>query len=280
MNLATLIPVLLKVSIWLIVFSFGLGLNWHDLSGLLKNPSLLLRSLFAMILVMPLFSLLMVKTFDLNPPVGVALLALALSPIPPMIPGKGLKAGGNSSYAFSLLFVAGLLSILFVPIGVKIYGLIFNRPIAIPAAAIAKIMLMAVLAPLTAGILFCRIFPALAKKIEKPISWLAGIMLLICIIPLLINGLPAIISLIGNGTVAALAAFIIVGLIIGHAFGGPRKENRIVLALSTASRHPGVAIAISSTTVTDQQLIFAAVLLFLLLNLVITQIYLYWVNKG
>ena len=50
---------------------------------------------------------------------------------------------------------------------------------------------------------------------------------------------PAMWTLIGNATVLAFAAFVIVSLAVGHLLGGPAPENRIAPAISTASRHPG-----------------------------------------
>ena len=41
--------------------------------------------------------------FDFTPVVEVALLALAISPVPPLLPGKEFKAGGRASYTIGLL---------------------------------------------------------------------------------------------------------------------------------------------------------------------------------
>jgi hypothetical protein len=47
-------------------------------------------------------------------------------------------------------------------------------------------------------------------------------------------------TLVGNGAVLPIIAFVLVGLVIGHLLGGPTPENRTALAFSTASRHPGL----------------------------------------
>jgi BASS family bile acid:Na+ symporter len=58
------------------------------------------------------------------------------------------------------------------------------------------------------------------------------------------------ISLVGNGTILALGAFTLAGLAAGHLLGGPNRDDCTVLALATASRHPGVALAIASAVET------------------------------
>jgi BASS family bile acid:Na+ symporter len=95
-------------------------------------------------------------------------------------------------------------------------------------------------------------------------------------LPILFTAWPTIVSLTGDGTIIALATFVLVGLAVGHLLGGPDPEDRSVLALSTASRHPGVALAIAHATFPEQQLVLAAVLLYLLVSALVPMPYLAW----
>lgn len=79
-----------------------------------------------------------------------------------------------------------------------------------------------------------------------------------------------------NGTLAAIVAFVLVGLVAGHLLGGPAPEDRTVQALSTASRHPGVAMAIASANFPQQKLTPAAILLYLIVCAIVTIPYLTW----
>ena len=83
-------------------------------------------------------------------------------------------------------------------------------------------------------------------------------------------------ELIGNGHVLAIAVFVAIGLLVGHLLGGPEPENRVVLALSTASRHPGVAMAIAAGTSPDEKLTIGAILLYLVVNTIISIPYVRW----
>ena len=69
-----------------------------------------LRSLASMLLVMPVLAVLMALSFDLTTAVEAALLAAALSPVPPILPNKQIKAGGESSYVVALLTTTALVS--------------------------------------------------------------------------------------------------------------------------------------------------------------------------
>ena len=221
---------------------------------------------------MPLFA----AIFELHPAVKIALLVLSVSPVPPILPKKEIKAGGGSSYPFGLLVAAALFAIVVVPISVELLGRAFARTVQVAPATVAQLVLKTVFIPLAAGIAVRYFAPAFAERIAKPVSLVAMVLLVVSALPIVFTAWPAITSLIGNGTILAIAAFVVVGLAAGHLLGGPDPEDRTVLALSTASRHPGVAIAIASANFPGQKLVFAAVLLYLIVNAVVSLPYLNW----
>src|SRR5262245_990881 len=98
MNVTALILLALKASVFLNVFALGLDARPQDMVYLFRNPGRLARSLLSMFVVMPLFAVMLASAFDLHPAVKIALVALAVAPIPPLLPKKLMKAGGRSSY--------------------------------------------------------------------------------------------------------------------------------------------------------------------------------------
>src|SRR5215470_1465258 len=98
MKLAALILLARKASVLLNVFALGLNARTQDTTCLFRNPGRLARSLLSMFVVMPLFAAALASAFDLHPAVKIALVALAVAPIPPLLPKKLMKAGGQSSY--------------------------------------------------------------------------------------------------------------------------------------------------------------------------------------
>jgi len=101
MTLHMMILFALKASIILSVFAIGLESLPGDAAYLLRRPGKLARSLLAMDVVMPLLAASIVAAFDLNAAVEVALVALAVSPAPPVLPKKQIKAKGEPSYAIA-----------------------------------------------------------------------------------------------------------------------------------------------------------------------------------
>jgi BASS family bile acid:Na+ symporter len=279
MTLAGLTLLLLSVSIKLIVLSLGLQTTPQDATFLFRRPRWLLRSLLAMAVVMPLFAGALVYALELTPAVEITLVVLSVSPVPPILPKKQVQAGGRHSYALGLLVAAAVMSILFVPAAVELFAKVFNKPLQMSPVRIARIVLTTVIGPLAVGMALRLVWPRFADRFAEPLSRAASLLLIAAVVPVLFLQRSALVSLIGNGTLLAMAVFAVVGLGTGFLLGGPGRTDRTVLALSTASRHPGVAMAIASTNFPEQKLILPAILLYLVVSMLVSTVFLAWLRR-
>lgn len=273
MDLAALVPLVAQLSIALIVFSIGLQASPGDLGFLFRWPSLLVRSILAMNVVMPLVALGVAAAFQLRPAVEVALIVLAVSPVPPILPKKQMKAGGTASYAIGLLAVAAALSIVAVPTSVAIIGLLFGRTLDVPTGLILKTIVVSILGPLVVGVVVARIASGFAKRAAGPLSKAGTVLLLVALVPILVKFWPAIAAQVGDFTLVAIALFTLVSLAVGHALGGPNPDDRTVLALSTACRHPAIALAVAGAVAATPEAkgaVSGAILLAVLLGAIVT----------
>ena len=265
-----------KASILLTVLGLGLNAEWKDALYLFRRPSLLLKSLLSMNVIMPLVTAGLVVAFDLPTTVKVALVALAISPVPPILPKKQMRAGGQEAYAIGLLVAVALLAIVTVPIVVSWFVKAFDRTGEIAPLTVAKVVFATVLAPLAIGIVVRQWTPRLAERVARPVATFGTVLLIVSGLPLLYFSWPAIQALFGNGTVLIMATMAAIGLATGHLLGGPDRGNRRVLALSTASRHPGVALAVAVAVGEESKPEVAAVLLYLLVAIILSVPYIEW----
>ncbi|WP_047489086.1 bile acid:sodium symporter family protein [Terriglobus sp. TAA 43] len=279
MTTQTIIVLALKVSIMLTVFGFGLEADHKDILYVFRRPGLLARSLTSMFLVMPIFALLFTHFVSLNPPVVIALITLSISPVPPILPKRVKKAGGLTPFGLGLMVTAASLSIVYIPAAVYLLGKYFGRPFAMGLIPVAKLVGISILLPLALGMLVRVWAPNLAGRLTRPAIRIGGIILILGALCLLTVALPAVWSLIGNGTILAFLCFVAVGLAAGHILGGPDPEQRVSLALCTACRHPALALAIAMTNIPKEHLVLAAIVLYLLLNIVFTIPYVAWQRK-
>lgn len=276
MTLAELVPLGLKISILAIVFSLGLAARPADLIYLLKRPGELARSLLVMCVIMPLIAFALVQAFSLPRPVGIMLVALSLAPVPPALPRKQAKAFGREAYSIGLLVAVALISLVWIPLALEIDERVFGVPLGVPIGAVAKLVATTVLAPLIAGVVVALLAPGLAARLGPLLSTIGGALLLVAAVLILVSQWRPIVGLLHDGTLLAMALFIAGGLAAGHLIGGPDPNDRTVLATAACSRHPGVALAIAHINFPDERLVAAAVLLFLVVNAVLTIPYVGW----
>jgi bile acid:Na+ symporter, BASS family len=277
MTLAQFIPLAIQVSMALGVLWVGLNATPADLSYLFRKPGLLARSLIAMNVVLPLFAVAIAVLFQLHHAVEIALVVLSVSPVPPILPKKEMKAGGTGSYIVALLAVASLVSIFFVPAAVEFLVRVFGRDARVVGpGAIAWAFGTSILAPLLVGIILRALAPNFAARIARPLSIFATALLVVAFAPVLFRVWGSIVALIGNFTLLAIGVVILVGLAVGHLLGGPDPDDRTVLALSTATRHPGVALAVAHVSAPNEPAVMAAVLLYLLVGALVSVPYVKW----
>lgn len=266
----------IKVSLILIVFCVAMNTQRGDLLWLLRRPGLAFRSVLAMSVVMPVLAAVMAAVFTLNGHIELALIALFVAPVPPILPNKEVKAGASMSYSVGLLALSSVLAIVLVPVSVHLLGLAFGRDVTVPPVAILKAVGITLLAPLVAGAIFRSLAPGLAAKLVKPLTLIGNVLMIAAILPALVVAWPELMKLVGNFTLVAIVALVLAGLLVGHLLGGPDPGDRTALALSTAQRHPGVAATVAGIAMPHDKSVVMAVLLAFLVSLIATIPYTRW----
>jgi BASS family bile acid:Na+ symporter len=273
MSAAAVIMLALKASLALTVLAVSLNTRPGDATYLLRHPLLLLRSFVAMNVVMPFVALWFTMVFALAPAVKLALITLAISPLPPFLPNKAIRSDGDSAYVVSLLTTMAALSIIVIPLTIEFFGALFDLPLTIRPAAIANIVGNGILLPVALGVGVRWLAPVLAEKLVKPTRIVAGVLLISGLIPLVKQAWPSMGAVVDDGTLFAIVGITVIGVAVGHTFGGPSRDARSVLALATACRHPAVAIAVATTMFPNEKLVGAAVLADLFIAAAVTMPY-------
>jgi BASS family bile acid:Na+ symporter len=275
MDLKQLVVLGLQISIVCTVFGYGLKTTTGALLDVVRRPALLVRSIIGVLVIMPALAFALARVFAIRHEVEIALVALAISPVPPLLPLKETKAGGRVSYGLGLLALLALLSIVTIPLAIEVLELLFNRPMAVAPSAVARLTLITVLVPLVAGLVVHARAPVMAERIAPGLSLGARLLLVVAAVALLAGVWRSVWEATGQGAVVAILVFIVAGLAVGHLLGGPQRETSVVLALSCACRHPAIAFAIASANFPDQRF-GGAIVLYLLLSVLIGVPYVRW----
>ena len=205
-------------------------------------------------------------------------MALAISPVPPLLPKKESKAGGHASYALGLMVTTAILAVVLVPAAIEVLSLVMGRRLTVATGAIAAIVLKAIVLPLVAGMIVRAALPDIAERLDKVVTLVAKVLLPIAVLALLTGTSGALWALIGNGTLLAIIVITVAGLAIGHFLGGPNRDDAVVLALSTACRHPAIALSIAVANYPDRHF-GGSILLTLIVSMIVTAVYITWQRR-
>ena len=255
-----LLPIV-KVSLALAVLAIGLRSSEGDAVWLIRRPGLLARSFLSINVIVPLVALAITQVLDLQPAVEVALVALSISPLPPILPNRTGRASGESAYAIGLLTLVSVAAIVLVPLSVEVLASLFGASVHFTVWPVAILMAETVLAPLGAGVVIRHFAPRFAARAAKPVNVVGLAVLAAGFLLIVLGSWSSMRALLDSRLLFATVVVTALGLLVGHELGGPIDADRPVLALASVLRHPAVAIAVAHSAFPNSKLVAPAVLL-------------------
>jgi BASS family bile acid:Na+ symporter len=262
----TLIVKLLAVaSLLFLVLSFGLETKLPDAFAFLQEPWLSARAMAAMFLLVPAVALALSMLFPLVPATMFALLALAVSPMPPIFPGKGAQVGGGRRYVMSLFILATAFTFVAAPLILLVDAKLLGVGLAFEPGQVSLTLAVTAVGPLVAGLVLGSLAPRLADRIVRPFALIGkGLLGLTALLALVLTA-PNMWQAIGNFTLVACAILAVAALAAGHLLGGPHEGNRAALATAASLRHPGIAMGMAASAGTsNSQQVTATILIYLI----------------
>jgi predicted Na+-dependent transporter len=260
------IPLLLTFSLALLVVAAGLASSRGDFTYVVSRPALLLKAFEAIMLIPVLTAMLVIAFLPLSPAVKAAILLMAFSPVPPLMPGKALETGGHSAYVYGLMTTGAIFALVFVPILGALAANYYHVHAQFPLAVVARNIAGGVVIPLAIGLALGRwLLKDAAPRLTRGITILAHVLLVVAAVPLLVGVWPQMMMLIGDGAAMAMALVVFAALVGGHVLGGDTIADRSSLAITASLRHPGIALALAGANHADKA-VSAAALLFLVIG--------------
>ncbi|OBI22668.1 membrane transporter protein [Mycobacterium sp. E2497] len=278
MTMADAARIAFQVSLFVVILGYGLTARFADVAYVLRLPDLLARSLLAVMVAAPVIAGVLVGVLDLRPQVAIALVTLAISPLPPLLPRRGEKAGGRAQYGLGLVLVLAVLAVPVISVAAPLIGRMFGRQYVASPWAIAELMLMSVVAPLSAGMAIRTRWPAVAARIGGPIDRVQRWALPVAMVVLLIGAAPSMWKLLGESTLVAMVLFVGGTVVVGHVLGGPERESSAMLAFASSCRHPATALTIASANFPNADE-HGAVALYGLITAAVGAVYTFWIRR-
>jgi BASS family bile acid:Na+ symporter len=260
--LKQLLPLLISGSLFGLVLAVGLDTTPDQLLYLIRRPARLARAVLVVSVLVPAAAIVLVTVLPLHPMTKAGIIILSISPVPPFVPGRNRQMGASRDYTYGLFAAFALLAIVIVPFSAAIMGKIFGRDVYVGAGPMIQLVFKTVLAPLAIGLVIGRIWPAFASRASPILQKFSLAVLLVVMVPLLMKLWPVFGELVGDGTLLASVLFALAALAFGHFVGDGAPADREALAITAATRHPGIAVLVAKTIGMNKEVMAAALLCF------------------
>ena len=246
-----LIGTFASVTIFTLMLTIGVNETFEQLISLWRRSAVLLRSLFAVIVLVPVVVIVLLLAFDLPPAVATGMALLAAAPGAPLTTTRTKIAGADLTYVSSLQLALAMLAVVATPVWLAIYYALFDLTIeTIGPIDVASQVARVTFLPVVVGLLLQRFAPAMTDRIRKPLNVLAGILfpLLVLIILVALALAPELREklLLGPVAIAAILIMALAALLIGHFVGGEKPEERGGLATASIARNWGLAVYLAT----------------------------------
>ncbi len=283
MDLHKVVMLATQASIIATVFAIGLQATPRDVFSVFRRPGNLVRALLSMFVAMPILAVVLAKAFEFRIEVEIALVALSISPIPPLFAEKRPQRGGDLSYAIGLMVTVALLSIVIVPLALRVLDPLFANALTIGPIVIAKIVLTAAVLPILAGMAVRSALPVLGDRLATPMLLVATVLLIVCALAIIGASAGAIRTLLGGGTVLAMIHVRRPSSVrrgSSRAGGGARRTTASCSRLQPRAATPGIAITLGVANYPDQRLVPAAIMIYLIVSAIVCLAYIAWQKKN
>lgn len=263
--LITLLNLFVMVFVLASMFGLGLSLTLKQVWEPLRNVSLVLRSLAANFILVPLLALLLVWLFGLDQWLAAGLFVMAVVAGAPMLAKYAEIAKGNLAFAAGLMALLQVVTVIYAP---------FVLPLFLPGVqvdpwGILRSLLLSMLLPLAIGLFVRARYESLADTLNPHASHASSLaMLATMVLGVLIYG-SDLLSVFGTGAILAALLLVVGALGLGYLLGGADRGTRVVLGLGTAQRNISAAMLVTVQNFAQQPNVLLMVLVGSLVMMVI-----------
>jgi bile acid:Na+ symporter, BASS family len=247
MTLDQIISLLVSVTLIVMMIALGLRVTMGDLLDTVRNGPLLLRTLLANYVCVPLATVGLLMWFQASGPVSAGFLILAVCPGAPFAPQIVGLARGNVPVAVGMMFVLALSSVVVAPLSLYLLLplVMENATVTLSPVRLVSNLLFLQLLPLGAGMLIRNFAPGRAARLEFPTNSVSLSLTLVSVVGIIATQYPALAAIRLQGF-PGMIVLLAVSLAAGWLPGSGTNDVRRSLAVTTALRNLGLGLVIAT----------------------------------
>jgi len=241
------VPLAIAIFLVTAMLSLGLDMTVKQVIEPLRNRRLVIVSLLTSVVAVPLIAIILTRFIPMEPALAMGLVLYALAAGTEGGPKFVQLINGNTAFAFGLLAVLLIVTVIFLP-------LVINVAIPDAEVSIGEVvpkMLLLVALPIGLGMLVNAQLTDLAERINFAVHPLSMIFLALAFTLIIYVNIEAIVSLPSAALLAGLLLFAL-SYGAGYAAGGPAVENRKALAIMTFVRNGSISMLLAGQVFSDE----------------------------
>lgn len=237
------------------MFSFGLRLTLSEIIEPLRDIRLLLSTLAANFVIVPLVAVLLANMIGLEEDLRIGLILISIVAGAPLVPKLALIAKANIPFAVASTALLVVATVIYLPLvlplvlpGVRLDTMSIVRPLGIQ-----------IILPLVLGLIVDYISRDEADVLLPVLGQIANVSLTLMLVLMLGGNVGNVFGLIGTGSILAAILLFSVAMVAGYLLGGVDAGTRRTLSMATGQRNLAAAFVVAAGTFPDRP----AILVFL-----------------
>ncbi|MEN6330164.1 MAG: bile acid:sodium symporter [Methanobacteriaceae archaeon] len=256
-----------SVIIYILTTMLSMGLNFlpRQFVEPLKDKTLILKSLAANFILVPLLTYLILQLIPLEQGLAIGLILMTAGAGSPFMLKLVQITRADKAFAVGLMLILSLVTLIYLPVmlSILIPGVYINH------LSIATSLLVLIVLPLVVGTVIKARYSGLAEKLKPLFDRISNIFIMVVVVIYLGLNYQDFLAVFGTGALIAAVVFILVSFVIGYLLGGPSIETKKVLGLGTAIRNGSAALVVAVANFSSQYNVMAMIVVVYLLSLII-----------
>ena len=250
------------------MLGMGFSLTVPQIITPLKNTRLLVLSLVANFVVVPILVLLIVRFLPLSEGLQIGLILVGLAAGAPFLPKLVQVAKGDMAFTAGLMVLLMVVTVVYLPIVLPFV----LKGVQISPWEIAKSLILLMLIPLAIALFIRARYEEAAKGLIPTMTMATNLSLVVLFIGYFVAYFSEIIGVVGTGGILAAIILVIGAAVVGFLMGGKSMDTKKVLALGTGQRNLAAAFAVATSNFAANPEVLVEIMVVSLIGLAILMV--------
>ena len=256
----------LSVLIYIVTTMLSMGLNFFPKQFLepLKDKSLILKSLAANFILLPIITYIILQVIPLEQGLAIGLILMAAGAGSPFMLKLVQFMKADMAFAVGLMLILSIVTLFYMPLVLSI----LLPGVTVNPMSIAVSLLVLIFLPLIIGTVIKSRYSEIAKTIQPTFNQISNIFIFVVVVLYLGLNYKDFLAVFGTGALIASTIFILTAFIIGYLLGGPSKNTKSVLGMGTAIRNSSAAFVVAVTNFSSEYDVMAMIIVVYMLSII------------